>query len=156
MGTRALICPMSTERIDKNVVRITAVITAVVLATAVALAAVSDEILLAIAIAVAADFAVRVVSSRPSPIGWIAARLAARLHLRAEPMDRAPKMFAVRVGLIMAVAAVAAVALFFVSPWAAAGVALGLMAFNLLDGLVDLCVGCYIYTYVVLPTFGED
>ena len=153
MGTRALICPMSTERIDKNVVRITAVITAVVLATAVALAAVSDEILLAIAIAVAADFAVRVVSSRPSPIGWIAARLAARLHLRAEPMDRAPKMFAVRVGLIMAVAAVA---LFFVSPWAAAGVALGLMAFNLLDGLVDLCVGCYIYTYVVLPTFGED
>jgi len=67
-------------------------------------------------------------------------------------MDKAPKIFAVRVGWIMALAVVG---LFFVSPWAAAGVALTLMAFNLLDGLLDLCVGCYIYTYAVLPTFGE-
>ena len=51
--------------------------------------------------------------------------------------------------------AIASVALFFVSPVSAIGVGLALMVFNLLDGVFDVCVGCYTYTYVVLPVFGE-
>lgn len=153
MGTRTLICPMSTERIDKGVVRIAAVITASTLGAAVALAAVAEEILLVVAIIVALDYAVRVLTPlKYSPIGWAAARTAAGLGWNPQPMDKAPKIFAVRVGWLMAMTAVG---LFFVSPWAAAGVALALVAFNLLDGILDFCVGCYLYTYVVFPALGE-
>ena len=154
MTTRTLICPMSTERVDKTVVRITALLTASVLAASVILAVVAEEVLLAIVLGVATDYAVRVLTPlKYSPIGWTAARMAAGLGLTPQPMDKAPKIFAVRVGWIMAVIAVG---LFFGSPWAAAGVALALMAFNLLDGVLGFCVGCYFYTYVMLPAFGES
>ena len=29
------------------------------------------------------------------------------------------------------------------------------MAFNLLDGVLDIWMGCYFYTYVSLPLFGN-
>jgi len=58
----------------------------------------------------------------------------------------------VRVGFIFAASSVG---LFFVDPTIAIGVGLALMVFNLLDGVLDICVGCYFYTYVSLPLFGN-
>jgi len=64
------------------------------------------------------------------------------------PMDKAPKVFAWRVGFLMAAAT--AVVLPF-SIVASRYIALALAAFNILDGICNFCVGCIIYTYFILP-----
>lgn len=50
--------------------------------------------------------------------------------------------------------AVAAVVLIPISLPAARAVATGLAAFNILDGVFNLCGGCVFYTYLVLPYLG--
>ena len=154
MQLKTLVCPMSFERIDKNVVRITAILTAVIIALYAGLSLASEITSFAFMLAIAIDYVIRVFTPfRFGPIGWVGTQIANRFNMTPDPMDKAPKMFAVRVGLIFAIASVS---LFFVSPVSAVGVGLGLMAFNLLDGVLDVCVGCYTYTYVVLPIMGEQ
>ena len=154
MQPRALICPMSSERVDKNVVRISAILTAGIIATYAALSLVSSTIAFVFMLVIAADYVIRVFTPlKYSPIGWVGYQGTRLFNMTPNQMDKAPKIFAVRVGLIFAVVSVA---VFFVSPASAIVVGLVLMGFNLLDGLLDVCVGCYTYTYVVLPVFGEQ
>ena len=100
----------------------------------------------------AGDYAVRMFTHNLSPIGWLGHQLTRRLRMTPKQMDKAPKIFAVRVGFIFAASSVG---LFFVDPTIAIGVGLALLAFNLLDGVLDIRVGCYFYTYVSLPLFGQ-
>ncbi|MCH7811760.1 MAG: DUF4395 domain-containing protein [Chloroflexi bacterium] len=153
MGIKSLACPMSFERIDKNVVRSSAVITAVIIALYSVLFLVSTTIVFILMLVVAGDYFVRVFTPlKLSPIGWLGRQVTSGLGMTPKPMDKAPKIFAVRVGLIFAASSVG---LFFVDPAIAIGVGLALMAFNLLDGVPDICLGCYFYTYVSLPLLGQ-
>ena len=152
MRIKSLACPMSIERIDKNVVRSSAIITAGIIALYSVLSLASTASVLILMLALAGDYAVRVFTSQLSPIGWLGRQLTRRLGMTPKPMDKAPKIFAVRVGFIFAGSSVG---LFFVDPTIAIGVGLTLMLFNLLDGVLDICVGCYFYTYVSLPLFGN-
>ena len=43
----------------------------------------------------------------------------------------------------------------FFLPGAALAIILVLISFALLEALCDFCVGCLVYTYVVLPVFGN-
>jgi len=148
-----LVCPMSMERIDKNVVRFSAVITAGIIALYSVLSMASNASVFILMLVLAGDYVVRVFTPlKLSPIGWLGWQLTRRFGMTPDQMDKAPKMFAVRVGLIFAASSVG---LFFVDPAIAIAVGLGLMVFNLLDGVLDICVGCYFYTYVSLPSFGE-
>ena len=148
-----LICLISSERIDKNVVRITALLTAATIAVYALLAMVSEIVVILLLALIAIDYFIRVfLPSKYSYMGWLGFRLARRFNLTPKQMDKAPKIFAVRVGLIFAIASIA---FYFVNPIAGVSVGLALMAFNLLDGLFDICIGCYTYTYVVRPIFGE-
>jgi len=140
MGIKSLACPMSFERIDKNVVRVSAIITSGIIALYTAPSLASTTTVLILMLALAGDYAVRVFTSQLSPIGWLGRQLTRRFGMKPKPMDKAPKIFAVRVGFIFAASSVG---LFFVDPTIAIGVGLGLMAFNLLDGVPDICVGCY-------------
>ena len=154
MGIKSLACPMSFERIDKNVVRFSAVITATVIAlySVLYLASASTASVFILMLVLVGDYAVRVFTSQLSPIGWLGRQFTRRLGMTPKQMDKAPKIFAARVGFIFAACSVG---LFFVNPAVAIGVGLALMAFNLLDGVLDICVGCYFYTYVSLPLFGQ-
>ena len=152
MGIKSLACPMSFERIDKNVVRSSAIITAGIIALYSVLSLASNPSVLILMLALAGDYAVRVFTSQLSPIGWLGRQITRQLGMTPKPMDKAPKIFAVRVGFIFATSSVG---LFFVDPTIAIGVGLALMVFNLLDGVLDICVGCYFYTYVSLPLFGN-
>ena len=143
---------MSFERIDKNVVRSSAIITAGIIALYTALSLASTASVLILMLALAGDYAARVFTSQLSPNGWLGRQLARGLGMKPKPMDKAPKIFAVRVGFIFAASSVG---LFFVNPTIAIGVGLALMVFNLLDGVLDICVGCYFYTYLSLPLFGN-
>ena len=148
-----VICPISTERVDKNVVRITALLTAATIAVYALMAMVSEIVVILLLALIAVDYVIRVfLPSKYSYMGWLGFRLARGFNLTPKQMDKAPKIFAVRIGLIFAIASIA---LFFVSPVAGVSVGLALMGFNLLDGLFDICVGCYTYTYVVHPIFGK-
>ena len=152
MGIKSLACPMSFERIDKNVVRFSAVLTAVIIALYSVLYLVSAASVFILMLLLAGDYALRVFTHNLSPNGWLGRQLTRRLGLTPKQMDKAPKIFAVRVGFIFAASSVG---LFFVDPEIAIRVGLALMVFNLLDGVLDICVGCYFYTYVSLPVFGE-
>ena len=154
MRIKSLACPMSFEGIDKNVVRSSAIISAGIIAlySVLYVASALTASVFILMLVLAADYAVRVFTSQLSPIGWLGRQLTRRLGMTPKQMDKAPKIFAVRVGLIFAASSVG---LFFVNPAIAVGVGLALMAFNLLEGVLDICVGCYFYTYVSLPIFGE-
>ena len=140
-----LICPISDESINKRAARLGAVLTAGLLA---AYAITSVEWIL---VALVADYSVRVLTPYRPPLGWVAAGFLRAARIPPQTMNKGPKVFAWRVGFIMAVLALA---LFPLSLPASVVVAVILAGFNLLDGVGNLCVGCVIYTYIVLPRLG--
>ena len=95
----------------------------------------STAAVLILMLALAGDYAVRVFTSQLSPIGWLGRQLTRRLGMKPKPMDKAPKIFAVRVRFIFTASSVG---LFFADPTIAIGVGQGLMTFNLLDGVLDI------------------
>jgi hypothetical protein len=138
-----LVCPVSTERVPTNVVRVTGLF---VVLTVTAFALTGIHWILPF---LAVDFTIRGFGNpRFSPLGRLAGFLVARFGSPGSPLDRAPKMFAARVGFLFAAAAFA---LSFVWPPVALGVALALGTFAALECVFNFCVGCVVYTYVVLP-----
>jgi hypothetical protein len=143
---KRLICPVSAERIDHAAVRTTGFLMAM---TLLAYAATGQVALVAIAVA---DYALRAFfPPRYSPVGRLSLEIASRAGRAGRLIDRAPKVFAARLGLLLAATSLA---LHFVSPAAALGAAATLMAFALLESLGDVCVGCLIYARLVYPVFG--
>lgn len=145
---KTLICPLSTMRVDRNVVRITGLM----MAAMIALYAITGQIIFIIVIAV--DYFIRAFTPmRYSPFSWMACQIARLLKLDQKPIDKAPKIFAARVGFLFALATVI---LYFNYPVASLVVGLLLMSFALLESVFDFCVGCVVYTYIVLPVFGAS
>ena len=145
---KTLICPMSPGRTDRNVVRITGFMMAVM----IALYALTGNVLFVAVIAV--DYFIRAFTSvKRSPFGWLACHVARIFNLPEQPIDKAPKIFAARVGFLFSLATVV---LYFVFPPASLVVGLALMGFALLESVLNFCVGCVVYTYVVLPVFGTS
>jgi hypothetical protein len=144
---KSLICPISPLRVNRKVVRITGFF----MAAMIALYAFTGNIYFVAAIVL--DYGVRAFTPMPySPFSWLAQQVVAALKLPVHYQDKAPKIFAARVGFLFALATVA---LYPIYPIASLAVGLTLMCFALLEALVDLCVGCLVYTYVVWPLLGE-
>jgi hypothetical protein len=137
-----IVCPISIENLNKRAARVGATLTAALL---VLFFLTRWPLVLAF---VVLDYIVRVFTSRTAPIALLANGILRVLRISAVPMDKAPKVFAWRVGFLMAVAAAAALPF---SVAASAYIALALAAFNVLDGVFNFCVGCILYTYIVLP-----
>ena len=137
-----IVCPVSAERLNKRACRVGATLTAALLIVFFLTRwwPVMAFIVL--------DYVIRVFTSRTAPIALLANGILRVLRIAPVPMDKAPKVFAWRVGFLMAAAA--AVALPF-SLSASAYIAVALAAFNILDGVCNFCVGCIIYTYLILP-----
>ena len=143
---RTLICPISPERINHSVVRLTGGMMALLIAL---YAMTGNPLFLVVA---AGDYSIRAWTTLPySPFSWLAAQLLTWLNLPSTTINKAPKIFAARVGFLFALTAAL---LAFVNPISALVVALILMGFALLESLIDLCVGCLVYTYAVYPFFG--
>jgi hypothetical protein len=139
---RDIVCPVSTERLNKRACRVGATLTAALL---VVFFLTKWWLVLAF---IVVDYVVRVFTSRTAPIAFLANGIVRALRVSPVPMDKAPKIFAWRVGFLMSVAS--AVALPF-SVAVSAYIALALAAFNVLDGIFNFCVGCIMYTYLILP-----
>ena len=121
---KSLVCPRSTLRTDRNVVRITGFM----MAAMIALFALTGQVFFVAVIAV--DYFLRAsMPQRHSPFSWLACQIARLLQLDEKPIDKAPKIFAARVGFLFSLASVV---LYFVFPAASLVVALSLMGFALL------------------------
>ena len=139
----ALICPISSEKINKSVVRTTGFL----VASTVVLYAVTGSVLFMFILL--ADFTIRGFTTlKISPYAWTAKKISQSLKLKPEFIDKAPKLFASRVGFIFALSAVV---IYFANPTVSLVIALTLMSFALLESVFDFCVGCVVYTYIILP-----
>ncbi len=144
---KTLICPISTQRINRHVVRLTGLM----MASMIALYLLSGNIMFIIAIVI--DYSVRAFTTLPySPFSWIAAKIVQFFNWPPKQIDKAPKIFAARVGWLFALATAV---LYFIYPSASIIVGATLMAFALLESVFDFCAGCIVYTYIVLPLMGE-
>lgn len=140
-----LVCPISNVRIDRNVVRVNGFITTLLLLTYVLIGAPW------IIIPIGLDYVLRAMMHGPtSPMAHLAAAVARGLRVPFRPMDKAPKVFASRIGVCFAMGAAI---LYFVAPTASRYLAGALAIFTMLESVFDFCVGCVVYTYLALPLY---
>jgi hypothetical protein len=145
---KTLIRPISNQRISRHVVRLTGLM----MAGMIAHYFLTGNPLFIIAIVI--NYFIRAFTSLPySPFSWLAAQIERRLNLPPKKIDKAPKIFAARVGWLFATATAV---LAFINPPASIIVGAMLMSFALLESVFDICAGCLVYTYLILPLMGES
>lgn len=135
-----LSCPISAERINENVVRIIALLVALITVICV----VFDNYWAMLFLTV--DFAIRAFTSgKWSILRGIAQQIFKLLSLPQKLKDLAPKKFAATMGFIFCLL----VSSTYLLGFATATVVLAgmLTAFALLEGGFAICVGCYVYTF---------
>jgi hypothetical protein len=144
---KSLLCPISPMRLSEATVRLTGLLMAALIGVyAVTGAGVVVFVLLV-------DYGVRAFTRWPySPMSWLASQLVRTLHVPDRTIDKAPKIFAARVGFLFAVVISVLAPL---DPMSSLIIGFVLMGFALLEAVLNLCVGCLVYTYVMLPLFAE-
>ena len=141
-----LVCPISDQRVNEQVTRFNALFAIVIVALAFVL---NSAFLFAFLMA---DFFIRAFTEiKFSPIGFASYNLNNVLSLQVKMIDKAPKIFAARLGFIMS--AVIAILFVFDLTFLAMIVAGVLIFFASLEFIFAICVGCMIYTYLVLPFY---
>lgn len=144
----SLICPISTDRVNKPVVRTTGFL----VATSIVLYVLTSNILILFALSI--DFYIRAYTDlKFSPLSLLASKISKLFRFKMKLIDKAPKVFAARVGLVFTLTAIG---LSFISPVLPVIVSLTLMSFALLESVMNFCVGCVVYTYLVLPFYKKS
>ncbi|WP_321370275.1 DUF4395 domain-containing protein [uncultured Draconibacterium sp.] len=143
---RQLVCPISTDKVDEKTTRINALIGILLVITSFAM---NSSIFL---IVLMADFFMRAFTQlKYSPISYVSYRLSNALNLKEKQIAKAPKIFAARLGFVMTMVIVG---LFLAQLTTAAIIVSGLlMFFASLEFALGVCMGCIIYTYLVLPFY---
>ena len=143
---KQLVCPISSEKINERVVRLNALFGILLLISAFLFHSVYFVVFLMV------DFYVRVFTkAKYSPISFISHSMANALNLGNKKTDKAPKIFAARLGFLFTF--VLSVLLILDYQTAAYIVGGMLVFFATLEFALAICVGCYIFTYVVLPFY---
>ncbi|TCD11093.1 DUF4395 domain-containing protein [Pedobacter frigidisoli] len=138
-----LSCPISAERVNENVVRIVAFIVALI-----AIGCISYSNYWAILV-LTIDFALRAFTSgKFSLLKIIAIKISKALNLKPKMTDLAPKKFAATMGFVFCLLITAT---FIFNFFTAALILTSIMIiFALLESLLGICVGCYVYTFLQL------
>lgn len=141
---KQIVCPISNEKINEKITRLNALIGILLLVLAFAF---QSSIFL---IFLLGDFYVRAFTkTRFSPISYASHFLSNALNLEEKNIDKAPKIFAARLGFLMTLA----ITVLFVAGFTTSAlvVAAILVFFASLEFALAICVGCIIYTYLILP-----
>ncbi|MDX8337653.1 DUF4395 domain-containing protein [Draconibacterium sp. IB214405] len=143
---RQLVCPISTDKVDEKTTRINALIGILLVITGFVM---NSSIFL---IVLMADFFMRAFTQvKYSPVSYVSYRLSNALNLKEKQIAKAPKIFAARLGFFMSLVIVG---LFLAQLHTAAMVVAGMLIFfATLEFALGICMGCIIYTYVVLPFY---
>ena len=145
---KQLICPISKDRINEQITRINASLGILLIVFGFAF----NLPLLFIFLLV--DFFIRAFTKITfSPISYISNSIANTLKLKEKTIDKAPKIFAARLGfLIILVTTMLYIFNFYTASLVVAGV---FIFFATLEFALAICVGCILYTYVILPFYKE-
>lgn len=148
MKMKNIICPVSSLRVDENIVRFTALW--VVLLSGATVLVPNFYIPLYLAF----DFYLRAFTkARFSPLSWLSMSIVKALKLKPHMIDKAPKIFASRIGLFLTVLMSVSALLGFTVPLISIGAVLMMFAF--LECGINFCAGCWVYTYIVLPIYKD-
>lgn len=143
---KPLICPISDEKIPEHLPRVTASLNLILLA---AFAWNPQSWILFF---LAYDFLVRGFGSpKLSLVHHAAKSISGAFKLRSKLIDKAPKLFAARLGaLLLVLALVLKLSGLVTAPivivWLIA-------ALSSLECILGFCVGCYVYQYLVFPLY---
>ena len=143
---KQLVCPISDEKINERVTRLNAFIGILLVVSGFVFNSVIFIVFLM------ADFYIRAFTKlKYSPISYLSSKLANALNLNKKPIGKAQKIFAARLGFLMTLIITV---LFLLESSTAAFVVGGILVFLAsLEFALGICVGCIIYTYVVLPFY---
>ncbi len=146
MEMKNIFCPISTERINEQIPRITSLLVILLVIAGFAFQSVWVFAFLL------ADFAVRAFTKMKfSALSCMAYWISKGLNLPAKAIDKAPKIFAARMGFVMVLALTA---FFMLDLSLTSKVVAGVLVFFAgLEFSVAFCAGCAIYTYLVLPFY---
>jgi len=143
---KQLVCPISEERINERATRINALFGVLLLIAGF----VSESVIFPGMLM--ADFYIRAFTkARFSPISYISYQMTNILHLDKKVIDKAPKVFAARVGFLMT----SVITLLMLFGFSSGALVVGgvLVFFASLEFALAICMGCIMYTYVVLPFY---
>lgn len=141
---KSLICPVSPLQVNESAVRIVGFMVAIIMSLFVATGKIYFAWLLV------ADFYIRAFTSiKHSPLSWAAERLIRTFNIQGRKIQKAPKIFAARVGFLFSLF----VCITFYLGLHSTSIIIGmlLVGFALLESVFKICVGCQVYTYVILP-----
>jgi hypothetical protein len=143
-----LVCPISDERVNEQVTRFNAMFVIITVVLAFVLNSVLPFIFLM------SDFFMRAYTTmKYSPISFMSFSLTNALGLPVRMIDKAPKIFAARLGFLMTTVIAA---LFLVGFKMASVIVAGVLVFFAgLEFAFAICVGCTIYTYLILPFYKQ-
>ena len=143
-----IVCPISTERVQEHLPRVTALFVISLLGVYL----ISGSI--AVLVFLLVDFVARGAGYvRFSLLHASASGVSKALNLKSELIDKAPKLFAARLGAVMM-----GVALVFELTGIPSGaflIAVMVGVFATLECVLNFCIGCYVYSLIVLPVFSK-
>lgn len=143
---KQLVCPISEEKINERVTRLNALFTILLTVTGLMLNSAIFIIILM------ADFYIRAFTQlKFSPISFLSSKLANALNLDKKAIGKAQKIFAARLGFLMTLTITVLIILETSTAAFVVGGILVLLAS--LEFTLGICVGCYIYSYFVLPFY---
>lgn len=95
------------------------------------------------------DFAIRAFTSSISPLKWSAQKLAKSLGSTPRSIFLPPKRFAALLGFVFSTSWL----LFLLLGWPVATLVVGIALITAasLEALFEICLGCYVYNWVVSP-----
>jgi len=139
-----LVCPISTERVDENRVRTTAF----GILTIMGLFFMTNNPVFPAILML--DFYIRAFTRlKYSPVSFLAHLFVKAMGTEPVWIDKAPKMFAARVGLLLTSLTLGAALLQL--PLLATITGATLVLFSFLECGLNFCAGCWVYTFVVFP-----
>ncbi len=145
-NVKHIVCPVSDERVSEQVTRINALLGVLIVVSGFVFNSVFFFLFLA------ADFYIRAFTKiKFSPLTYISHSMVNALNLQKKNIDKAPKIFAARLGFLMTLTIVVLSLLQLHT--AALVVGAILVFFASLEFVLAICVGCILYTYVVLPFY---
>ena len=103
----------------------------------------------------ALDFFIRAFTKiRYSPLSWLGYQLVSVIGTRPVPIDKAPKVFAARIGFLLT--SLTLLAALFSMPLLSYFTGATLVLFAFLECGLNFCAGCWVYTYVVYPLVRKE
>lgn len=145
-NVKQIVCPISDERVSEQVTRINAFLGVLLVVAGFVFNSIFFIVFLM------ADFYIRAFTKiKFSPLTYISHSAVNALNLQKKSIDKAPKIFAARLGFLMTLTIVALLLLQLKT--AALVVAAILVFFASLEFVLAICVGCILYTYLVLPFY---